>query len=156
MEAGRRRHKGADGTPAYILSNIGHSADPEAQAQTLKNIAAVLEAAGSDFSKIVKLNVYLKSYGDFTAMNEVYITHFGEVKPVSMSRLGCVSGSDLSRRELALRYWSYRSTLLWRWSALRSAELADIILHVTKQAGKQVLHMPLNINPTMRPNSNRM
>ncbi|KIN06100.1 hypothetical protein OIDMADRAFT_17158 [Oidiodendron maius Zn] len=50
-------------------------------AQTLKNIAAVLEAAGSDFSKIVKLNVYLKSYSDFEAMNEVYITHFGDVKP---------------------------------------------------------------------------
>jgi len=53
------------------------------QAQTLKNIAAVLEAAGSDFTKIVKLNVYLKSYSDFVEMNEVYITHFGEVKPVS-------------------------------------------------------------------------
>jgi enamine deaminase RidA (YjgF/YER057c/UK114 family) len=53
------------------------------QTQTLKNIAAVLEAAGSDFSKIVKLNVYLKSYSDFEAMNEVYITHFGDVKPVS-------------------------------------------------------------------------
>ncbi|KAH8595626.1 endoribonuclease L-PSP [Bisporella sp. PMI_857] len=49
--------------------------------QTLKNIKAVLEAAGSDFTKIVKLNVYLKSYADFAAMNEVYITHFGEVKP---------------------------------------------------------------------------
>jgi len=41
----------------------------------------VLAAAGSDFSKIVKLNVYLKSYADFEAMNEVYITHFGDVKP---------------------------------------------------------------------------
>jgi hypothetical protein len=43
----------------------------------------VLEAAGSDFSRIVKLNVYLKSFADFQAMNEVYITHFGDVKPVS-------------------------------------------------------------------------
>lgn len=51
--------------------------------QTLKNIAAVLEASGSDFSKIVKLNVYLKDYKDFVPMNEVYITHFGSVKPVS-------------------------------------------------------------------------
>jgi 2-iminobutanoate/2-iminopropanoate deaminase len=48
----------------------------------LKNLAAVLEAAGSNFSKIVKLNVYLKSYDDFVPMNEVYISHFGEVKPV--------------------------------------------------------------------------
>lgn len=43
----------------------------------------MLEAAGSDFSKIVKLNVYLKSFADFQAMNEEYITHFGDVKPVS-------------------------------------------------------------------------
>ena len=52
--------------------------------QTLKNIKAVLEASGSDFSKIVKLNVYLKNYADFVPMNEVYITHFGDVKPVSV------------------------------------------------------------------------
>jgi enamine deaminase RidA (YjgF/YER057c/UK114 family) len=52
--------------------------------QTLKNIKAVLEASGSDFSKIVKLNVYLKNYADFVPMNEVYITHFGYVKPVSV------------------------------------------------------------------------
>lgn len=104
----------------------------------------------------MKLNVYLKSYGDFSAMNEVYITHFGEVKPVSMLRWGCVSGSDLNRREPALRYWSCRLVLLWRWSALRSAELAAIILHVTRQIGKELLNMPLNVSPTMRPYSNRM
>ena len=52
--------------------------------QTLKNIKAVLEASGSDFSKIVKLNVYLKNYADFVPMNEVYITHFGDVKPVGV------------------------------------------------------------------------
>lgn len=63
---------------------------PPPQAQTLKNIAAVLEAAGSDFSKVVKLNVYLKSWADFAPMNEEYITHFGDVKPVSMKRELCM------------------------------------------------------------------
>lgn len=57
------------------------------QAQALKNIAAILKEAGTDFSKIMKLNVYLKSYADFAPMNEVYITHFGAVKPVSVFRL---------------------------------------------------------------------
>ncbi|RDW83147.1 hypothetical protein BP5796_04638 [Coleophoma crateriformis] len=50
-------------------------------AQTFKNIVAILEAAGSDFTQIVKLNVYLKSYDDFGPMNGVYITHFGDPKP---------------------------------------------------------------------------
>jgi enamine deaminase RidA (YjgF/YER057c/UK114 family) len=39
--------------------------------QPLRNIAAVLAAAGSDFSKIVRLNVYLKSYADFVPMDKV-------------------------------------------------------------------------------------
>ena len=49
----------------------------------MKNITAVLEAAGTDFSKIVKLNVYLKTYEDFGEMNEIYLGWFGDVKPVS-------------------------------------------------------------------------
>lgn len=43
----------------------------------------MLEAAGSDFTKVLKFNVYLKTYEDFAPMNEVYITHFPGVKPVS-------------------------------------------------------------------------
>jgi len=49
----------------------------------LKNITAVLEAAGTNFSNIVKLNVYLKTYEDFGDMNDAYMKWFGEVKPVS-------------------------------------------------------------------------
>lgn len=63
----------------------GLKADLSKKEQTLKNINAVLKAAGSDLSKIVKLNVYLKDYKDFIPMNEVYITHFGDVRPVSAS-----------------------------------------------------------------------
>jgi len=59
--------------------------------QALKNIAAVLEAPGSGFSNIVKLNVYLKSLGDFVATNEAYITHFPGVKPART----CVAVLDL-------------------------------------------------------------
>jgi len=32
----------------------------------------VLEAAGSSWEKVVKVNVYLKNMDDFAAMNEVY------------------------------------------------------------------------------------
>lgn len=50
--------------------------------RVLKNLAAVLEAAGSDLTKVVKCNVYLKSMNDFAAMNEVYARHFaGDTPP---------------------------------------------------------------------------
>lgn len=42
------------------------------QAQCIKNLGNVLEAAGSSWEKVVKVNVYLKDMGNFSAMNEVY------------------------------------------------------------------------------------
>ncbi len=44
--------------------------------QAITNIGAVLEAAGSDFSKVVKTTVYLKSMADFAKMNEIYAVFF--------------------------------------------------------------------------------
>jgi len=49
--------------------------------QCLKNLTAVLEAAGSSIENVVKVNVFLADMKDFGAMNEVYGTYFGEVKP---------------------------------------------------------------------------
>jgi 2-iminobutanoate/2-iminopropanoate deaminase len=40
--------------------------------QVLKNIAAVLAAAGSSFEKVVKTTVFLKDMADFAKMNEIY------------------------------------------------------------------------------------
>lgn len=44
--------------------------------QVFKNIAAVLEAAGTDMSKVVKTTVFLQNMDDFAAMNEVYAKAF--------------------------------------------------------------------------------
>ena len=49
--------------------------------QVLKNLAAVLEAAGSGLARVVKTTVYLADMADFAAMNEVYAKHFGDHKP---------------------------------------------------------------------------
>ena len=49
--------------------------------QVLTNLTAVLEAAGSDLSKVVKTTVFLLDMQDFGAMNEVYGTFFGEDPP---------------------------------------------------------------------------
>jgi 2-iminobutanoate/2-iminopropanoate deaminase len=49
--------------------------------RVLANLAAVLEAAGSSLSRVVKTTVFLVDMADFPAMNEVYAQAFGEHKP---------------------------------------------------------------------------
>jgi 2-iminobutanoate/2-iminopropanoate deaminase len=49
--------------------------------QVLRNLSAVLEAARSGLSQIVKTTVFLADMNDFTAMNEVYGRFFGENPP---------------------------------------------------------------------------
>jgi 2-iminobutanoate/2-iminopropanoate deaminase len=49
--------------------------------QTIRNIQNILEAAGSDILKVIKVTVYLKDINEFTAMNEVYEEYFGKSKP---------------------------------------------------------------------------
>lgn len=50
--------------------------------QILQNLGAVLEAAGSGFSKVLKTSVFLADMDDFTAMNEVYGRFFKDQPPV--------------------------------------------------------------------------
>jgi 2-iminobutanoate/2-iminopropanoate deaminase len=50
--------------------------------RVLKNLAAVLAAAGTSLAKVVKCNVYLTDMGDFAAMNGVYARFFsGDAPP---------------------------------------------------------------------------
>ena len=49
--------------------------------QVLKNLTAVLEAAGTDLNSVVKTTVFLADMNDFAAMNEVYGRYFSENKP---------------------------------------------------------------------------
>ena len=54
----------------------------EAQAnQVFKNIAALLNAAGSDISKVVKTTVFIKNMDDFAAINAIYAQYFTEPFP---------------------------------------------------------------------------
>jgi len=47
----------------------------------LRNLSAVLEAAGSSLDRVVKTTVFLADIGDFAAVNGVYARHFGEHRP---------------------------------------------------------------------------
>ncbi len=49
--------------------------------QVLRNLGAVLEAAGSSLAKVVKTTVFLVDLGDFAAVNEVYATYFKDLAP---------------------------------------------------------------------------
>lgn len=49
--------------------------------QVLKNLDAVLKAAGSGLGSVVKTTVFLADMNDFTAMNEVYGRFFSANKP---------------------------------------------------------------------------
>jgi 2-iminobutanoate/2-iminopropanoate deaminase len=49
--------------------------------QVLKNLSAVLEAAGAGLNHVVKTTVFVADMNDFVAMNEVYARFFSENKP---------------------------------------------------------------------------
>jgi len=49
--------------------------------QVLKNLGAVLEAAGASYARVVKTTVYLADMGEFGAMNEIYGTYFSSPAP---------------------------------------------------------------------------
>ncbi len=54
------------------------------QAQTrrvLRNLQAILEAAGTDLSNVVKTTVYLKDLDDFGGLNQVYAEYFPQSPP---------------------------------------------------------------------------
>jgi 2-iminobutanoate/2-iminopropanoate deaminase len=59
--------------------------------RVIKNLSAILQAAGSSLEKVVRSTVFLKNMGDFTAMNEVYGKYFTSAPParatVEVSRL---------------------------------------------------------------------
>ena len=59
--------------------------------RALRNLSAVLEAAGSGLDRVVRATVYLADLGDFAAMNGVYASWFKESPParvcVEVSRL---------------------------------------------------------------------
>ena len=56
--------------------------DIEAQTdQVLKNISAIIEAAGMSLQDVVKCTCFLKDMNDFAKFNAVYEKYFGEILP---------------------------------------------------------------------------
>jgi len=49
--------------------------------RVLKNVSAILTAAGSSLEKVVRTTIFLKNMNDFAAMNEVYGRYFTSTPP---------------------------------------------------------------------------
>jgi 2-iminobutanoate/2-iminopropanoate deaminase len=63
-------------TGDFIAGGIGEQTE-----RVLKNLSAVLEAAGSGLGKVVKTTVFLADMNEFSQMNEVYARFFTEAPP---------------------------------------------------------------------------
>ncbi len=59
---------------------VGETAEAQVE-QVLKNMHAVLQAAGLGMSNVVKTVIFLQNMNDFAAVNKVYERHFGDHKP---------------------------------------------------------------------------
>ena len=83
-------------TSGQIPVNPADGSVPEgiaAQAeQSCKNVGAILEAAGVDFTKVFKTTCFLADMGDFAAFNEVYAKYF-----ISKPARSCVAVKTLPK-----------------------------------------------------------
>ena len=67
----------------------------EQAARSCKNVAAILEAAGSGMNKVVKTTCFLAEITDFSAFNKVYAEYF-----TSKPTRSCVAVKDLPKGAL--------------------------------------------------------
>jgi len=72
--------------------------------RVLKNLAAVLEAAGSGLDQVVKTTVFLADMKEFSGMNEVYATFFSEPPPAraTVAAAGLPRGARVEIEAVAL------------------------------------------------------
>lgn len=70
--------------------------DIAAQAeQACRNVGAILQAAGTDYARVVKTTCYLRDMADFAVFNEVYARYF-----VTKPARSCVAVRDLPKGAL--------------------------------------------------------
>ena len=72
--------------------------------QAIKNLSRVLEAAGSDLTRVVKTTVFLVDMGEFAAMNEVYGRFFSAEPPAraTVAAAGLPRGARVEIEAIAL------------------------------------------------------
>jgi 2-iminobutanoate/2-iminopropanoate deaminase len=71
---------GQIGLDPATMEFAGDTVDAQAE-QVMKNLSAVLEAAGSGFDKVIKCTIFLADMGDFATVNAIYGRYFAENPP---------------------------------------------------------------------------
>jgi 2-iminobutanoate/2-iminopropanoate deaminase len=79
------------GTGEVVEGGVAEQAE-----RALKNLSAVLEAAGTSMKDVVKTTLYLADMGDFVTVNEIYAGYFSEPFPARSA----VQAADLPRGAL--------------------------------------------------------
>ena len=69
----------ADNGLLFISGQLGF--EEEQATLSLKNLDAIMTAAGTDRTKVMKTTIFLTDMNDFAKVNEVYGAFFGESKP---------------------------------------------------------------------------
>ena len=67
---------GSEPSTGVLADGVAAQAD-----RALRNLSAVLDAAGMSLDRVVKTTVFLTDMADFAAMNEVYARHFSAPYP---------------------------------------------------------------------------
>ncbi len=78
-----------------VSGDVVGSTIEEQTEQVMKNLGAILEAAGADYTKVVKTTCFLADMGDFAAFNQIYAKYFTE-KPAR----SCVAVKTLPKNVL--------------------------------------------------------
>jgi 2-iminobutanoate/2-iminopropanoate deaminase len=67
---------GLDPTSGELAAGAAPQAD-----RALRNLSAILDAAGTSLERVVKTTIFLADMADFAAVNEVYASHFSTPYP---------------------------------------------------------------------------
>ena len=90
---------GADPSTGVLHDGVAAQAE-----QALRNLAAVLDAAGTGLERVVKTTIFLVDMGDFAAVNEVYARHFTPPYPArsTIAVLALPKGAQVEIEVIAL------------------------------------------------------
>lgn len=90
---------GADPSTGVLHDGVAAQAE-----QALRNLAVVLEAAGTGLERVVKTTIFLVDMGDFAAVNEVYARHFTPPYPArsTIAVLALPKGAQVEIEVIAL------------------------------------------------------
>jgi 2-iminobutanoate/2-iminopropanoate deaminase len=80
-------------------SELAGTTVEEQTEQIMRNLGAILEAAGSGLDKLVKTTVFLIELSDFNGMNSVYARHVGD-RPPARSTIGIAQLPSGARVEI--------------------------------------------------------